>query len=95
MSKSFVRPPVEDRMINNDGYLTESWRQWFLDTWQSMDELSSEAGVQFPVLTTTQRDSDDYINQAAVTSGALNGLVIYNSTANQVQAVVAGAWAAL
>lgn len=92
MSKSFVRPPVEEAFLTEDGFLSDSWREWFLDTWQTSDELASQAGIQLPVLTTTQRDSDEFIDQARVASGDLNGLIIYNSTLNQGQILAGGVW---
>lgn len=55
MSKSFTKPPIEDKIIGDDGYLSQVWREWFTDTWQSMDELANEAGVQIPQITELQR----------------------------------------
>jgi hypothetical protein len=92
--KSFVKPPIEDRLVSKEGYLTDIWREWFIDTWQSMDELASEAGLIFPRLTSTQRDSNDVIDQTALANGQLDGIVIYNTTTNKLQTYTAfsGTW---
>jgi hypothetical protein len=52
----------------------------------ALDVQSTTGGVLLPRMTTTQRDA---------IASPQNGLVIYNTTANQVQARVAGAWVAL
>lgn len=92
MSKDFVRPPLEDQFLTADGYITDTWREWFIDTWQTNDELAGEAGIQLPVLTTAQRDSDEFIDQAKVASGELDGLMIYNTTISQGQILAGGVW---
>lgn len=91
--KSFVKPPVEDKLTNN-GFLSDAWKEWFIDTWQSMDERSSEAGTRFARLTTLQRDSDEYINQTALSNGDLDGLTIYNTDTDKLQTWTAasGVW---
>lgn len=88
MSKSFVRPPVEDKIINDDGYLTEAWKHWFLDTWQSMDELANEAGVQIPNLTGLQRLGSIYptrVDALIDTSQVSPGYLVYQSDAYNYQ----------
>lgn len=70
MSKSFVKPPVEDKIINDDGYLSQVWREWFIDTWQTLDGLANEAGIQFPNLTQAQRTgASAIINTANIDAG--------------------------
>ena len=77
MSKSFVRPPVEDRMLNEDGYLSEAWKHWFLDTWQSMDELANEAGIQVPNLTEAQRDGTASVEALIDTTQIQPGFICF------------------
>lgn len=82
MSKSFVKPPVEDRMIDEDGYLTDSWREWYLDTWQSSDELANEAGLQVPNLTGLQRLGQiipSEIKPLVDTGRILKGFIVYQT----------------
>lgn len=86
MAKSFSPPPLDHKFVDEDGNLTQEWRMFFSDMFQTNEGLASQAGVTLPTLTTTQRDAantslTNIINQSNIPSG----LMIYNSTDNELQ----------
>lgn len=88
MAKSFSAPPLDFKMLDDNGYVTSVWKQWFADTFQTLDALASEAGVQLPVLTTSERDSNDVIDQNNIPAG----LTIFNSTTAKAQTYDGTMW---
>tara|TARA_R110002126_G_scaffold196770_4_gene344698 strand:- start:165 stop:467 length:303 start_codon:yes stop_codon:yes gene_type:complete len=86
VAKSFSPPPLDHKFVDEDGNLTQEWRMFFSDMFQTNEGLASQAGVTLPTLTTTQRDAantslTNIINQSNIPSG----LMIYNSTDNELQ----------
>lgn len=79
----FNSPPVNDKIIDVNSKLSPPWEDWFTFNWQNLVTFLSSSGVFLPQLTTVQRN--------AITP-LTNGQMIYNTTLDAPQMVVAGVW---
>jgi len=54
MSRSIDLPPINDKIVDKDGFLTDIWRDWFGANIQSIIEFITQSGIILPSNTTTE-----------------------------------------
>lgn len=83
MAISIDQPPVNDPMIDKNGYLTGVWRDWFTTNIGTLITILSAFGIQLPPITTPERDT---------IQNTPDFLLIGNSTTGEPQIYLSGAW---
>lgn len=79
MAASFNEPPLMDAIASQNGMLSDIWRQFLSTNYNSIIGYLTQYGMLLPQITTTVRNS--IINPPL-------GMIIYNTTTNEVQAYI-------
>lgn len=83
MAISLDLPPINDPIADENGNLTDVWRDWFSTNLGTLITYFTQFGVQLPPVTSTERDN--ILN-------APDGLMIQNNTTGEPQIYNNGAW---
>jgi len=69
----FVPTMLQQQLVDKDGLLTEAWRSLFEQLLQNMQQALSDEGIVTP--------SQDTANIAIIQPAAMNGTLIFNTSA--------------
>jgi len=102
MSKNFTAPPLHEKLVDENGYITTVWQEFLGSLFQNNDANATQFAFQLPSITDAQRDGtisatndtrgyEKVLNQDQV----VDGLIFYNEDQNEFQARINGAWRSL
>jgi len=68
------RPPIDQRLIDTNGMMTDAWQSWFITFYQSLITTIQTNFIKLPLINATQLAS--IINPT-------DGLMAFNTTTSQ------------
>jgi len=80
---SLLGIPLEEPLVDQNGYITEPWKDWLVQFSDILSDQISQLGFFLPILSTDRRDKIE---------SPKDGQIIFNSTTNRIQVWYSGTW---